>query len=184
MVFRRIITFINEYGHSFFGYSAEELVGKNVSILCRKRLDRADLTQLARDITEDPKRYTGNVNENIRRDGSRVWMSWTNKPVFDENGVVREILAIGNDITELRTHGRSCRERNEIERAQRIASLDTGLGHCNGKNPLVDEVYRIFGSNPGASGGTYASWLLRSILMTWSGRKGGQPGLGRPGQQI
>ena len=157
-----IITFINEYGQSFFGYSSDELIGKNVSILVpEKDSTGVDLTQLARDITEDPKRYTGNVNENIRRDGSRVWMSWTNKPVFDENGVVREILAIGNDITELKNARDALAEsETRLKEAQRIASLGYwDWDVATGKTRWSDEVYRIFGSNPGASGGTYASWL-------------------------
>ena len=97
------IIFINEFGQTFFGYSAEELIGRQVSILVREKDSAgADLTKLVLDIVDHPERYVNNVNENICRDGRLVWMSWTNKPIFDEDGRVAEILAVGTDITELK----------------------------------------------------------------------------------
>ncbi|HZE21605.1 MAG TPA: ATP-binding protein, partial [Desulfobaccales bacterium] len=41
-----------------------------------------------------------NENENIKLNGDRVWISWTNKGVMDGQGAVTEILCIGNDVTE------------------------------------------------------------------------------------
>ena len=51
---------------------------------------------------EHPERDANTVNENVRRDGRRVWMAWTNKPIFDESGRVAETLAVGSDVTELK----------------------------------------------------------------------------------
>jgi len=53
-------------------------------------------------ICADPKRFERNTNENVRRNGERVWIDWTNKVVVDEAGQVREILSIGSDVTERR----------------------------------------------------------------------------------
>src|SRR5208337_2855528 len=36
----------------------------------------------------------------MRKNGERVWIAWTNKARRDENGAVREITCIGNDITQ------------------------------------------------------------------------------------
>ena len=64
------ITFFNEYAQSFFGYSADEVVGKNVSLLMPDRESTgADLTTLLQDIVAQPEKYANNVNENICRDG-------------------------------------------------------------------------------------------------------------------
>ncbi len=93
-----LITFINTYGQEFFGYDADELIGKNVTILV-PRQDSRDQPPMIQHITDRPEQYEANINENIRRDGSRVWMSWTNKAIFDENGALQEVLAIGSDIT-------------------------------------------------------------------------------------
>jgi PAS domain S-box-containing protein len=70
----------------------------------------ADLTTLAQGIVTQPEKYANNVNENVCRDGRRVWMAWTNKPIFDEKGQVVEILAVGTDITERKRAEEAMRE--------------------------------------------------------------------------
>ena len=95
------IAFFNEYAQKFFGYSAEEVIGKSVNILVPEQESTGgDLSGLLQDIVNHPERYANNINENVLRDGSRVWMAWTNRPIFDEDGQVLEILAVGSDITE------------------------------------------------------------------------------------
>ncbi len=95
------ITFFNEYAQAFFGFGAGEIVGKHVSVLLpEKESTGTDLTSLVQDIVTYPEKYTNNVNENVCRDGRRVWMAWTNKPILDRDGQVTEILAVGVDITE------------------------------------------------------------------------------------
>ncbi len=97
------ITFFNEYAQNFFGYRPDEVLGKNVNILVPEEDSSGEsLTGLVQDIISNPDRFKNNVNENVCRDGTRVWMSWTNKPIFDENGQVSEILAVGSDITDLK----------------------------------------------------------------------------------
>ena len=97
------ITFFNEYAQAFFGYRAADVLGKNVGLLVpEKESTGADLTTLIHDIVSNPERHANDVNENVCRDGRRVWMAWTNRPIFDENGQISEILAVGSDITELK----------------------------------------------------------------------------------
>jgi PAS domain S-box-containing protein len=55
-----------------------------------------------KDLLKQPDEYMINVNENVRRNGERVWVSWTNKVMFDRAGRFEGILAIGNDITGLK----------------------------------------------------------------------------------
>jgi PAS domain S-box-containing protein len=156
------ITFINEYGQALFGYSYKELLGKHVSILL-PQVDStgADLTQLVQDIVDHPERYVNNVNENICRDGSLVWMSWTNKPIFDEDGRVAEILAVGTDITDRKQAEEALRKSEmRLNEAQRIAHL--GSWGWDFKTEGVywsDETYRIFGVEKKDFGLTYQSFL-------------------------
>ena len=97
------ITFFNEYAQAFFGYGAEEVLGRNVTMLVPEReATGADPRGLLREVVEHPERYANTVNENVCRDGRRVWMAWTNKPIFDESDRVAEILAVGSDVTELK----------------------------------------------------------------------------------
>ena len=95
------IVFFNEYAQRFFGYSPEEILGKNVGILVPETESTGgDLSTLVEDIVLHPDRYNNFINENICSNGERVWMAWTNRPVYDETGLVTEILAVGVDITE------------------------------------------------------------------------------------
>jgi two-component system, chemotaxis family, CheB/CheR fusion protein len=97
------IVFFNEYAQSFFGYSIDEVIGKKVTILVPEKASTgADLTTLVQNLVAHPENYINNVNENICKDGRRVWMAWTNKPIFDEDGRVAEIFAVGSDITKLK----------------------------------------------------------------------------------
>ncbi len=95
------IMFINEFAEKFFGYGIDEIVGKKVDMLLPKKISAEyNPAELISDIAVHPENYANNINENILRDGRRVWMAWTNKPIFDRDGKVSEILAIGSDITE------------------------------------------------------------------------------------
>ncbi len=97
------ITFFNEYAQRFFGYTPEEVIGKSVSMLVPDvDSSGADLKAMLEDIVDHPEAYTSNTNENVLRDGRRVWMAWTNRPIFDENGQLVEIFAVGGDITAQR----------------------------------------------------------------------------------
>jgi hypothetical protein len=59
-----------------------------------------DLRPLMQDICRNPESFERNINENMRRGGERVWVSWTNRAVADEHGEVVEVFSVGSDITE------------------------------------------------------------------------------------
>ena len=95
------ITFFNEFAQKFFGYREEEILGKHAvgTILPQTDLAGNDLTVLLSNILNNPEEYTTNENETIQRNGSRIWVSWANKPLFDAAGKFAGLLAIGTDIT-------------------------------------------------------------------------------------
>lgn len=96
------ITFFNEFAQQFFGYKEDEILGKNVlgTIVPPVESTGRSLTDMIADISQQPELYTYNENENMRRNGERVWITWTNKPIFDSRGKIRETLCIGKDITD------------------------------------------------------------------------------------
>ncbi|OPY78207.1 MAG: Formate hydrogenlyase transcriptional activator [Syntrophorhabdus sp. PtaU1.Bin153] len=119
------ISFVNEYGQTFFGYSAEELIGKNISIIVPQQESAGtDLTSLIQDVVDNPERYKNNINENICKDGRRVWMTWTNRPLFDEHGRVAEVLTIGSDVTKQK-HAEEALRKSEMRlvEAQRVGQV-------------------------------------------------------------
>lgn len=126
------VTFINSFGQQFFGYTAEEIFGQPIIGTIVPVTDSAgrDLQDLMQRICLDTKIFEQNVNENIRRNGERVWISWTNKVVLDAQGQVIEILSIGNDITESLRAEKEIRELNaslEKRVAERTEELQTAL---------------------------------------------------------
>jgi len=98
------ITFMNEFGLKFFGYSAAEIFGRHVvgAIVPESESTGRDLRPLIEQICAEPKAFEQNVNENLRRNGERVWIAWTNKAIMDDQGRLREVLSIGSDITARR----------------------------------------------------------------------------------
>ena len=99
------VTFLNEFAEKFFGYEERELLGRSVigTILPETETGGRDLVQMMQELTAHPERYERNEHENVRRNGERVWIAWTNRPVCDESGRLVEVLCIGNDITELKS---------------------------------------------------------------------------------
>lgn len=96
------ITFFNEFAQRFFGYTEEEIIGKNIigTIVPERESTGRDLASMIRNSFRDPDGYVTNENENVRRNGKRVWVSWTNRPIRDNTGTIQEFLCIGTDITE------------------------------------------------------------------------------------
>ncbi|MDQ1329352.1 MAG: hypothetical protein QG641_2641, partial [Candidatus Poribacteria bacterium] len=95
------ITFINEYAQKFFGYEENEIIGKSIfgTIISEKAITERDLGELVKIIITNPDECYLNENENIRRNGKRVWVTWSNKAIIDENDQVIGILAVGIDVT-------------------------------------------------------------------------------------
>jgi PAS domain S-box-containing protein len=119
------ITFLNEFGQRFFGYGAEELLGHSVigTIVPQTETSGRDLDQLIQDTATHPDRHSSNENENIRRDGTRAWISWTNRPIRDGDGRLVGCLSVGNDITPLKLAEVELEKAKEAaESADRIKS--------------------------------------------------------------
>ncbi len=106
------VTFLNEFGQRFFGYAAEEIVGRHVTgtIVPPAESGGRDLRRLMDELCADPQAYEQNVNENMRRTGERVWIAWTNRVVRDAAGRAAEFLSVGTDITERRRAEAALRE--------------------------------------------------------------------------
>jgi PAS domain S-box-containing protein len=117
------ISFINDYGAVFFGYRPEELLEQQLYILVpRHQTKGRDLHQMLLDIFEHVDQYRVNLNQNCRKDGTLVWISWHNRPIVDESGQVVEMLSVGTDITtRIETEERLKRNEQELILARKAA---------------------------------------------------------------
>jgi PAS domain S-box-containing protein len=96
------ITFFNRFAQDFFGYSETEILGRNIvgTILPETESTGRNLEIIIQDLVKHPERYKDNENENMRRNGELVWVTWTNRAIYDDENRLSEILCIGIDRTE------------------------------------------------------------------------------------
>lgn len=113
------VTFLNEFGQRFFGYPAEDILGRNLmgTIVPETESTGRGLRALLEQISADPGAFENNVNENMRRDRSRVWIAWTNRAVFGTDRRIAEIFSVGTDITRLKRAEEAVQENEEKFRA-------------------------------------------------------------------
>ena len=65
-------------------------------------------------------------NENMKKDGTRVWISWTNRILTDSKENVRGILSVGNDITKSKKNEE---QRVQAQKMESISLLAGGIAH-------------------------------------------------------
>jgi len=97
------ITFINEYAVQFFGYPRKDLIGKKIlgTILADRDSEGSDLAAMLRAVACNPDEFVENECECRHRDGTALWVSWSNKRIELDSGGY-EILSIGIDISRRR----------------------------------------------------------------------------------
>jgi PAS domain S-box-containing protein len=132
------ITFFNTFALSFFDYTSDEVIGKNVvgTIIPVKSRSGHDLSMMANDLGFNAEGYAINVMENIRRNGDRVWIAWINKAIRDEEGRIVEVLCIGNDITDRRRGSTEVRISTDTWKDQVVADTDI-------REDVFDAVFHI-----------------------------------------
>jgi len=133
------ITFFNHYALTFFDYTLDDVVGKNVigTIVAEKARIQHGLSMMANDIGFNAEGYAVNINENIRRNGDRVWIAWINKAIRDNEGRLVEILCIGHDITD-RKRGDRGEVRISTDTWKDVVVADTDV-----KEEVFDAVFHI-----------------------------------------
>jgi PAS domain S-box-containing protein len=110
------LTFFNEYAQQFFGFSSEEILGRSLVgtiVPPTESESERDLANLLAEIVRSPGAYAHNENENIKKNGERVWIQWWNKPLFDAEGEFTGMLCIGTDMTAQKKIALALKESEE-----------------------------------------------------------------------
>jgi len=118
------ITYINDYAEEFFGFKKEELLGQAVlgTIAQEPKKRLGGQPTLIDKILLNPQLYVDVETKNIKKDGTIVWISWTNRVVYDEKNEPVEIRSVGFDIT---------RRKQLEEKLRYLTSIDPLTGVLN-----------------------------------------------------
>ncbi len=115
-----IITSWNKGSEQVYGYLAEEVLGKNMSILEPDNL-KGEVKQLADDIKQG-KKIKNYETLRVRKDGTIINVSVTLSPIFDQSGKFVAISCIAGDITEKKIADKLLHEKQMAEVANRTKS--------------------------------------------------------------
>ncbi len=125
------LTFSNAFAQKFFGYTENEMLGIKAAqiILPARRANHQGIEHLTASLRKDPDRLVVSENETELRNKERVWIAWTYKPIFNDEGIFKEILCIGNDITELKRADKEKKDlQAQLQRAQKMEAIGTLAG--------------------------------------------------------
>jgi len=143
------ITFFNEFAQQFFGYTNEEILGRPViGTVVPEHESGTDrnLSILLENIIRDPDRFANNENENVTKNGDRVWIHWWNKPIFNKNGQYEGVLCVGTDFTARKRMEDELRAENEKNRglmthaSDAIVIMDAETGRFTDANQRAQEL--------------------------------------------
>lgn len=154
-----VITTWNPGAEHLYGYTAEEAVGKHITLIVPD--DRADEIPGIMEALRRGELIADYETVRRRKDGSLVEVSATISPVIDETGNVVAVSAISRDITQRKQAERELQQLNETLE-QRVARRTSQLAQS-------EKLYRTIGEEidfgiwiTGPSGGI--RYLSQSFL--------------------
>jgi PAS domain S-box-containing protein len=124
----------NEGAKQLYGYTAEEMIGKHISILAPP--DRPnEIPEIMRRLAKG-ERIKHYETVRLRKDGTSVHISLTLSPITNSAGEVIAVSAIARDITN--------RKKDEEEKNHLLNELTNSLAQ---KNVLLQEIYHRVKNN-------------------------------------
>lgn len=115
------ITKANDYLLEKFGYTRKQLIGKKAvgTILPKPKKETDNMIYR---LFKTPNLFVDAETETITKNGQKIWVSWTNKVIYNAKGKAVAADAVGFDITK----------RKELEaELQYLSSIDPQTGAMN-----------------------------------------------------
>ena len=141
------ISFINKFALEFFGFKEAEILGHKMAGTILPYFPSAGQIpdKIVEDIAAYPGKYLHYEQENLRKNGDKVWITWTYKPIFDEANNLKEVLCIGIDSTQQKKAGdqaaQQLKEKTAEEERTRLArDLHDAVSQTLFSTSLIAEV--------------------------------------------
>jgi two-component system sensor histidine kinase/response regulator len=99
-----VITFANAYASELLGFSNAELVGQHMDLIIPAEWHEKVRHRV--DSLKGQEVQVNEVNENVSKSGERFWIAWSNRVIRSGDGQEKEVLCVGNNVTEEIKHKR------------------------------------------------------------------------------
>ena len=95
------IKFLNKFAQRYFGYSDYEIPceDSSVTVIPERGRTGEDFGAMIENMVKSPEKYSVKESENIGQNGEQVCVLWTSRAVYGEDGRIKEIISVGNDVT-------------------------------------------------------------------------------------
>ncbi|MHB8956727.1 MAG: response regulator [Pirellulaceae bacterium] len=115
-----VITFANAYATELLGFANAELVGCHLKLIVPP--ERHDEVQRQVDSLKGQEVRVNEVTQNVTKSGKEIWIAWSNRVIKSGEGRGKELLCVGNDITEEVRHKKQLEDLiGELEKAKEEA---------------------------------------------------------------
>jgi PAS domain S-box-containing protein len=115
-----VITFANAYASELLGFTNAELVGHHLKEIVPS--EHYDQLQRHIEALQGEEVRVGEITRNVTKSGEKVWIAWSNRVIRSGEGREKELLCVGNDITEEVRHKQQLEELiGELEKAREEA---------------------------------------------------------------
>lgn len=98
------LTFLNPFAEKFFDFASDELLGTTVAgkIFPLTYPEGFSYEEWLNHYLDNPESDKFQEVEIKLKEGSKKWVAWTHKPIYNSVGKIEEILSVGIDITPLK----------------------------------------------------------------------------------
>ena len=103
-----VITFANTHAGELFGFTNAELVGTHLKLILPP--ERHGEIQERIDSIKGQEVRVNEVRQSVTKSGKSIWVAWSNRMIKSGAGTEKELLFVGNDVTE------EVRQKNELQR--------------------------------------------------------------------
>jgi PAS domain S-box-containing protein len=150
------LTFVNDAYCRFFGKNKDELLGRKFLPFVADEDREIVMQRIAMLSKENPREVHDQRSFTVS--GDMCWQQWVNRALFDEQGCVTEIQAVGRDITTLKKMEEQLRESEEQFRGL-IENMPIGI--------FIYEGTKIRYLNPACERFTGYTWSELYLSDIW-----------------